>query len=89
VASLQRKRYEVDSHEVLSSAPRGYPPDHPRIELLQMKDIFAGRLFAPAPWLSTARALERIERVMADTGALVTWLQQHVTAGHRVASTRK
>jgi uncharacterized protein (TIGR02453 family) len=82
VTSLRRKRYEVDSHEKLSSAPRGYSASHPRIELLQMKDIFAGRLFSPAAWLSTGRALERIERVMADTRGLVTWLQQHVIAEH-------
>jgi uncharacterized protein (TIGR02453 family) len=87
VSSLRRKRYEVDSHDTVSSAPRGYRPDHPRIRLLQMKDIFAGRLFAPAQWLSTARARERIERVMVDTSALVTWLRRHVTAGHRGTDT--
>lgn len=81
VAALRRKGYEVDSHEKLSSAPRGYAADHPRIALLQMKDIFGGRLFAPAVWLSTAKARERIERVMIDTGALVTWLKRHVTGG--------
>ena len=79
VKSLRRKGYEVASHETLSSAPRGYTADHPRIGLLQMKDIFAGRSFAPAGWLSTAKARERIERVMTDTRTLVTWLQQHVT----------
>jgi Conserved hypothetical protein (DUF2461) len=81
VNSLRRKQYEVASHETLSSAPRGYALDHPRIDLLQMKDIFAGRLFAPAAWLSTARARERVERVMTDTGAFVGWLRQHVTGG--------
>jgi uncharacterized protein (TIGR02453 family) len=81
VNSLRRKQYEVASHETLSSAPRDYALDHPRIDLLQMKDIFAGRLFAPAAWLSTARARERIERVMTDTGAFVGWLRQHVTGG--------
>jgi len=89
VGSLRRNGYEVASHETLSSAPRGYALDHPRIELLQMKDIVAGRLFAPAAWLSTARARERIERVMTDTGALVTWLQQHVTGGRREARSEK
>jgi hypothetical protein len=59
----------------------GFPRDHPRIELLRMKDIFAGRLFAPAAWLSTARARERIDRALTDTGALVTWLREHVTGG--------
>jgi uncharacterized protein (TIGR02453 family) len=85
VKSLRRKGYEVASHETLSSAPRGYAADHPRIGLLQMKDIFAGRSFAPAGWLSTARARERIERVMTDTRELVTWLQRHVTGGRRRA----
>src|SRR5712691_1622150 len=78
VGTLRRKGYEVASHETLSAAPRGYAADHPRIDLLQMKDIFAGRRFAPAPWLSTARARDRIERVMTDTGPLVRWLQQNV-----------
>jgi uncharacterized protein (TIGR02453 family) len=86
VAALRRKRYDVASHETLSSAPRGYDRSHPRLELLQMKDIHAGRLFAPAPWLSTAGALERINRVMADTGPLVAWLQQHVPAEDGKAS---
>lgn len=85
VASLRRKRCEVASHETLSSAPRGYPLDHPRITLLQMKDIFAGRRFARAAWLSTAKARERIEGVMTDTSGLVAWLQQHVTGGRREA----
>jgi uncharacterized protein (DUF2461 family) len=89
VAALGRKRYDVASHETLSSAPRGYDRSHPRLELLQMKDIHAGRLFAPAPWLSTAGALERINRVMADTGPLVAWLQQHVPAEDGKASTGK
>jgi uncharacterized protein (TIGR02453 family) len=81
VGSLRRNGYEVASHEKLSSAPRGYAPDHPRIELLRMKDIFAGRRFAPAAWLSTARARKHIDRAISDTGALVTWLREHVTGG--------
>ena len=89
MGSLRRNGYEVASHETLSFAPRGYASDHARIELLRMKDIFAGRLFAPAPWLSTARARERIDRVMTDTGALVAWLQQHVTGGRRAARSEK
>src|SRR5438552_3590880 len=78
VATLRRKGYQVASHDTLSSAPRGYGADHPRIELLKMKDVYAGRLFAPAPWLSTPGALARIERVIADTGPLVEWLKRHV-----------
>jgi len=80
VRTLRRRGYEVGSHETLSSAPRGYSSDHPRIELLKMKDLFAGRRFAPAAWMATAKARGRIDRVITDTAPLVKWLRQHVTA---------
>lgn len=80
VASLRRKRYQVDTHERLSSAPRGYPADHPRIELLRMKDIHAGKTFAPEPWLSSRSALPRIRRVLGDLRPLADWLRVHVGA---------
>jgi uncharacterized protein (TIGR02453 family) len=83
VRTLRRRGYEVGSHEMLSSAPRGYSSDHPRIELLKMKDLFAGRRFAPAAWLATAKARGRIDRVITDTAPLVKWLQQHVTGPRR------
>ena len=35
--------YQVSSHETTAKAPRGYTDDHPRIELLRMKDIHAGK----------------------------------------------
>jgi uncharacterized protein (TIGR02453 family) len=82
VRALRRKGYEVGSHETLASAPRGYPRDHPRLELLRMKDIYAGRQFAPAAWLSTPSARERIERVLTDTAPLVSWFTRHVTGTH-------
>ena len=81
VADFRRGGYDVGSHETLSSAPRGYSIDHPRIELLQKKDIYGGKMFAPAAWLATAKARERIHRVMEDMGPLVTWLQRNVSAG--------
>jgi uncharacterized protein (TIGR02453 family) len=88
VKSLRRKGYDVKSHEVLSSAPRGYDPAHPRIDLLRMKDIYGGRQFAPAPWLATRSALTRIQRVIDDTGPLVEWLQARVTGAGRKPRTR-
>jgi uncharacterized protein (TIGR02453 family) len=80
LATLRKKGYGIGTHDRVASAPRGYRPDHPRLELLQMKDIYAGREFAPAPWLSTPGARERIERVMTETGPLVAWLRKNVPA---------
>jgi len=78
VTSLRRRGYHIDAHETLRSAPKGYSLDHPRIDLLRMKDIFAGKVFAPAPWLSTKKALDRITRVIEDIQPLVKWLHRHV-----------
>jgi len=77
VAALRRKRYQVGTHDTLAKPPRGYAPDHPRADLLCMKDIHAGKQFAPSA-LSTRKALERIAGVMADVEPLSTWLRQHV-----------
>jgi uncharacterized protein (TIGR02453 family) len=82
ITSLRRKHYQVDTHERLMSAPRGYPADHPRIELLRMKGIFAGKTFAPASWLSTPKALQRIKQVMNEVSPLAEWLRDHVGARH-------
>ena len=78
VTSLRRKGYRVETHEMLTSAPRGYSAEHPRIELLRMKDIFAGKAFEPEPWLSTRKALERMKRVMTDVAPLRDWLQRYI-----------
>jgi uncharacterized protein (TIGR02453 family) len=80
VTALRGKGYEVGTHEALSSTPRGYDAGHPRIDLLRMKDIYAGRDFPPAASLSTRSALDRIRRVIDDTGPLVDWLHRHVRA---------
>ena len=82
VTLLRRKHYQVDTHEKLMSAPRGYAADHPRIEFLRMKGIFAGKTFAPASWLSTRKALQRIRQVVKDVSPLADWLRVHVGARH-------
>ena len=78
VTALRRKGYQVDTHETLKSAPKGYPSDHPRIELLRMKDMFAGKAFKPSAWLSTRTAFGRITDVMTDVKPLTDWLDRHL-----------
>ena len=79
VASLRRKGYQVDPHETpLASAPRGYALDHPRIDLLRMKDLIAGKNLGAGSWLATRQALSRVERVMEDTAPFNDWLQRYV-----------
>jgi uncharacterized protein (TIGR02453 family) len=79
VAGLRRKRYSVGTHETTEKTPRGYPDTHPRIELLRMKDLHAGRQLPPSS-LSTRTALSRVAGVMTDVKPLSDWLQRHVSS---------
>ena len=61
----------------LRTAPRGYPRDHPRIELLRRKALFAGRhggrrRHRPRP------ALEHVAATWRAAAPLNAWLDDHV-----------
>ena len=77
VTSLGRKGYRVDTHERLAAVARGYRADHPRADLLRMKDIHAGKTLTPNT-LRNAAAVGRIRRAMGDAQPLVDWLRAHV-----------
>ena len=78
VAALRKQRYGVDSRESLKSAPRGYPSDHPRIDLLRNKGMHAGKEFGAPGWLRTKAALDRIVKTWRDAGPMNRWLDKHV-----------
>lgn len=78
VAAIRKQRYRVDARESLTRAPRGYPLDHPRIELLRHKGMHAGREFGAPRWLHSGGALERIVKTWRDAGPMNRWLDKHV-----------
>jgi uncharacterized protein (TIGR02453 family) len=77
VAKLAGAGYEIGG-ERLKTRPRGFPDDHPRIDLLRHKSLYAGLRFEPEPWVHTPEARERVERVWRDCAALVEWQCAHV-----------
>jgi uncharacterized protein (TIGR02453 family) len=77
LTALKRKKYYVGSHETTAKAPRGYRDDHPRIELLRLKDIHAGKQIPPSA-LSTRKALASVVTVIKDVDPLSDWLRRHV-----------
>jgi uncharacterized protein (TIGR02453 family) len=79
LSALRRKRYQVGTHETSAGAPRGYADDHPRIDLLRMKDIHAGKQLSPSA-LSTRKGLDRVVEVMKDVQPLSDWLTRHIEA---------
>ena len=64
----------------LATAPRGYPRDHPRIELLRMKGLVTWKEWPVEPWLATAEAKDKVAAVLRASVPLVTWLDMYVGA---------
>lgn len=77
VADLRNHGLTVEAHG-LKTAPRGYPRDHPRVELLRHKSMAAMRRFPPGGWLATAAAAERIVEVWRAARPMNGWLADHV-----------
>ena len=78
VATLTKAGLDVHAMEELKTAPKGYPKDHPRIELLRKKGLVASRGWEPAAWLSTAGAKKRVTDVLRATRPLLRWLEANV-----------
>ncbi len=78
VADVRRRRLDVTGRETLKVAPRGYPRDHPRVELLRHKGLIAWREWPPGAWLGRRSARERVVRFLDDTRPLTDWLTARV-----------
>ena len=78
VDTLTARDVEVGGAATLKSAPRGYPRDHPRIELLRSKGLIAWRHWPVAAWLGTPGAKRRVVDLLHTAAPLTAWLDEHV-----------
>jgi uncharacterized protein (TIGR02453 family) len=76
---------EVEGHGIpirgvqsLKTAPRGFPKDHARIDLLRHKGLVAWKEWPVAAWLGTAEAKEMVAGVLRVTRGFQDWLETHV-----------
>jgi uncharacterized protein (TIGR02453 family) len=69
---------EVSAHEVLKTAPKGYPKDHPRIELLRHKGLICWKDWPVGAWLGTAKAKEHVRGLLRAAKPLCAWLDKNV-----------
>lgn len=88
VAQVVKHGIEVRSRERLKGAPRGWPKDHPRLELLRNKDLFAWRQWPVGPWLGTAAAKRRVVEFLHATGPFNEWLDRNVGPSEQPGSRR-
>lgn len=79
VGTLRKEGYDVGAHEVLKTAPKGYPKDHPRIELLKHKGILMSRSWPVGAWLGTRKAKDRVVGCLEAARPLNAWLERYVS----------
>ncbi len=78
ISGIDRHEIAVHSRDVLKTAPRGYPADHPRIGLLRYKGVVAWKAWPVEPWLGTPAAKERVAAFLAACQPLCAWLEANV-----------
>ncbi len=76
------KTYAVGAMESLKTAPRGFPKDHPRIELLRRKGLMISKDFGAPKWLHTKAVVARIRQVWDDARPVNDWLDANVGPSH-------
>ncbi|MEU8663403.1 DUF2461 domain-containing protein [Actinoplanes philippinensis] len=78
IAGIEADGVTVHGHGTLRTAPRGFPKDHPRIDLLRHKGLTTWREWEPAPWMDTSEARDRITGFFRTSRPLRAWLDHHV-----------
>ncbi len=78
IGRLSAERIQVGGSASLKTAPKGYPRDHPRVDLLRHKGLIAWRHWPVAAWLHTAAAKRRVADFLRTAAPLQAWLDEQV-----------
>jgi uncharacterized protein (TIGR02453 family) len=78
IADIEQAKVGVHGHGSLKTAPRGYPKDHPRLDLVRHKGLTTWKEWPPAAWLGTAAAQKRIVEFLRTSRPLRHWLDVNV-----------
>ena len=79
VAALREKGYDISEPD-LKRVPPPFGQDHPRGELLRLKQLIYWRRWDAGPWIATPEVLERVRQAWRDGAALNAWFAKHVNA---------
>lgn len=64
--------------DAVATAPRGYPRDHPRIELLRRKELLVIQRLGMPDWVDTPGAADQIAAAWRSLQPLRSWVDRHV-----------
>jgi uncharacterized protein (TIGR02453 family) len=72
----------------LKRAPKGYEPDHPRIDRLRQKEITVYNRQPLRKWLHTRECDERVRKQLDACRPLVKWIGEHVGPSTKTRGSR-
>jgi uncharacterized protein (TIGR02453 family) len=78
IGALAKQEIAVHGRDPLKTAPRGYPADHPRVDLLRNKGLIAWREWPVERWLATPEAKQHLIGFLIATRPLGAWLAANV-----------
>jgi uncharacterized protein (DUF2461 family) len=79
VAAAEKAGLELWGDSV-ATAPRGYPKDHDRIELLRRKSLSLGATLEPGRGISRTDGLRFVTKTWRAAAPVTGWLHDHVGA---------
>ncbi|TCP47930.1 uncharacterized protein (TIGR02453 family) [Tamaricihabitans halophyticus] len=77
LAELRERGWEI-AGERLATRPRGYPVDHPRLDLLRYRRVYAIFCWPPDDALHERATLDRVQRAWRQLRAFNEWAADHV-----------
>jgi uncharacterized protein (TIGR02453 family) len=78
IARLRRKGYDPGGYETYARVPKGFPPDHPRAELLKCKGLICRFPSIPAGLLHRPELARWLLGHAKATAPLVVWLRRNL-----------
>ena len=78
VERLKDQGLATGGRQALKTLPRGYPKDHPRLDLLRCKGLICWQHWPAGPWLQTAEARDRVAGFLRIAAPLQRWLARNV-----------
>lgn len=77
LATLRRKGWEIKGDR-MKTRPREYPADHPRIDLLRYRSVYAARVWEPDDVLHDRACLDRVRKAWRELRPFNEWAADHV-----------
>ncbi|WP_199431847.1 DUF2461 domain-containing protein [Qaidamihabitans albus] len=82
LAALRRSGWEI-AGDMLKTRPRGFAADHPRLDLLRHRSLYAFRVWEPDDTLHERACLDRVRAAWRQVRRFNEWARDHVGASEQ------